>query len=407
MHHFIPPLGSYMLEDTTGQTTMFPLPNADISAAHQFMRLVLRTRQQPMEQDARRRWIRTELGKHEFLVCRYSNMDVPHLRLEPQLRLFLQVYASHRALMRDGSPIESGWELTCSFTEFISQLRHAAHVGGVKKQQADWESTFRKNASRMRSLERACFRASTFVTVVPAHFVLNEWILSPGEVTSHIPPTATASTPRNHRSAGVYDQGHRVGFDDFRLARLRFFAKLKGRTSLNAKLLTYAWRMNFAPVAGYHMHAVFYFAAVPTADSFALWQGLEQLWTSVTQGRGSFSRTAACTADDMFRRGFGLIHETDAAKRQNYRRLTGLRLPPHPHATIVVHGRPATMFKTGELPKRAAAQLGANRGISGKSSISNFVIPEKNQALTENANARWTVVAPLERRASEGGANRE
>ncbi|MDP3139566.1 MAG: hypothetical protein Q8N17_24945, partial [Burkholderiaceae bacterium] len=70
MHHFIPPLGSYMLEDTSGQTTMFSLPNADISAAHQFMRLVLRTRQQPMEQDASRRWFRTALGKHESWICR-------------------------------------------------------------------------------------------------------------------------------------------------------------------------------------------------------------------------------------------------------------------------------------------------------------------------------------------------
>ena len=258
----------------------------------------------------------------------------------------------------------------------------------------------------MRSLERACFRASTFVTVVPAHFVLKEWILRPEEVGSHVPPTRAASTGRNPRSAGGYDQGHRVNFDDMRLARQRFFAKLKGRTSLNAKLLTYAWRMNFAPVAGYHMHVVFYFAAVPTADSFALWQGLEQLWTSVTQGSGSFSRAGPCTPDDMFRRGFGLIHATDAAKRQNYRRLTGVRLAPHPHATIVVHGPPATIFKTGELPKRTPAQLGANRGIIGKSSISNFVIHERNQELTANGNARLTVVSPIGRRASDGGTHR-
>jgi hypothetical protein len=110
----------------------------------------------------------------------------------------------------------------------------------------------------------------------------------------------------------------RVSLEKVKQDRKRFFDKLKARSDLYQNLLGYAWRIDCAREAGFHLHVAFFFNGHDVEKHEHYAHELGMLWVeSVGEDRGYFYN---CNLDkNKFERngkwGLGLV-DYDAKKRE-------------------------------------------------------------------------------------------
>ena len=387
MTHFIPPCNTYVLQDVTGASHIFDRHESQVFDASNFMRLVLRTEMEPFEWQPRsRRHVPTQLGKAlDRLPC-FAEIYSPFWSFEPQLLLLLDEYRKLALRLVDRpAPRKAAHE---EFADFICHLRQSARVTNVRAKQADWESKYKKNASRLEALEEACFLTCPTVLLIHMPFRLKQGILLPNQIEGHMAEVRMASREhlRQFHEAGSLPFNNpptcAVTYAELQADRQAFFANAKGRPKTFRHLLGYAWRMPYAPKAGYHIDAVFMFDGNKAGDPAALRDLIAQFWDDVTDGRGWACAPEFGASPLKPGASYDFINVFDFQKRQQLRRNV---LRPMTRVEHVVAALPvgANVFGTSGLPtrKRRADHHGAT-----EKPISEMILPQWNQGLGPDGN---------------------
>jgi hypothetical protein len=381
----IPPCNAYVLQDLSGQSHIFDRHEPNAYDASDFMRSVLKTQMEPFEWRPRlRRYVPTELGKYLDRLPSFAELYSPHCSFEPQLRLLFEEYRKHSIsnlpTAKRTEELKTPHE---EFADFVQVLREAAHVKRVRAKQADGESKYKKNASRLLSLEEACFRMCPTVLLIHMPLRLRKGVLPPAEVSGHAAEMRAAAT----KHLRLFEEAMPLKFDippkccvayaELQVDRQAFFNNAKGRPSTFHHMIGYAWRTPYAPKAGYHMDAVFMFDGSQVGDPAALRDRIDEYWYEVTEGRGwscsgKFSSNPLAPGAQ-----YDFINAFDSRKRAELERNL---IRPMTHVEHVVAALPAgaNIFGTSGLPTRKAH---ANQQRPRKNRVSEIVLSQWNQGL--------------------------
>jgi hypothetical protein len=389
MNHFIPPLNTYVLRDTTGASFLFGTDDATVAGAHSFMRLVTTTDSKPFKFDKRGRLYDSPLLEPLGRLGAYANLYTPDFLFEPLLNLFFQVYAEHRISQYEQLlPLEilpGGMRVLDVYTDFIETLRKVASEDGVRHRQANWESKYKGNLARLLKLEASCFEKCSRVAVVLMHFYLKKWLLEPQEIDAHharigAPSSTDARYNRQHIPQAPCGA---VAFEEMQAARGRFFVNAKGRPSIFRSLLGRAWRIDFAPQAGYHLHALFLLDGYRAADHVLWGERVGQFWNEVNHYQGRYCNGNIGQSGYDPRSGIGLIDSGNFFRREFLRDKLLRPMAQLERAVVPPPFAGANLFGTSKVPRRKPVQP-ANQGTTENSVISKILIPQSNQQVTES-----------------------
>jgi hypothetical protein len=356
-----------------------------IAGAHRFMQLVLKTRMEPIEFDRRLRPVLTELGKHLKSLSAYTQIYAPNRCFEPQLKLFLEVFRSHQVSKWFGMSLEESTYRMAAI-DFVHDLRSRTRTEGVRRLQADWESKYLKKRRRVMKLERRCFGQCPSVHVVFMHLYLDQWRRRPEELDAHVIAQhkeaflAAQQFSAEEELVWKLTPQAEVTFEEFQLARQRFFANAKGRTSAFKALLAHAWRTPFAPEAGFHMHGVFFFDAAKVEEAHTLVDRIGGFWRDVTDGSGGFLAGGVANK--------GVIDRNDWELRDRLKRDLLVPMTRVEHVTAPVP-RAANVFGSSWLPP---PKIDTDQGSKRKKTISKIVLPERNQQVAPKRSFSSTAV---------------
>lgn len=294
----------------------------------EFMKLVMTTAMTaftPTNANSGRKHL-TALGKLLPRLVDLSDLYAAGYHFHPYLTFLLEVHRSH--------PIRhySDWrhsELTADgrtvgelYDDFISTLRKQAAEVKLRKKAADWDSKFRSNLKRLRTVESAMFDMCARIVAIrldlhhkSSYFTQEELARCIGE-----------QRAQQERDYAAYLQGPaldgtkpptgRVSFETVQHDRQRLFDLMKGKPSLFQHLVAYVWRIEFTPAAGYHLHLALFFDGSEVHKHEWIAQQIGVYWQNVvTHGEGRFHNCNMAWNNKSPLYGIGVIKHDDKVKR--------------------------------------------------------------------------------------------
>jgi hypothetical protein len=299
-----------------------------LALAMEFMRLVINGTSTSFTQP-KTSWARKELtplGNMLPYLKRFSELYSRGHNFHPFLSFFFEEYRKH-PIKDCGDCFHSdvtahGKKVSDIFDNFIATLRTTAMTVKLRKRAADWDGKFRKNLNRLRKQEAQMFRRHVRVLAVRLDLHHKATHFTEEDLFKHV-----ESEARRHeadRAAYVSGAGldfsepviGRVPFETVQRDRERLFANMKGKPSLFKHLVSYVWRIEFTPGAGYHLHVALFFNGSKVQNHEWLAQQIGEYWRDViTEGRGRFHNCNMAWNKDAPNYALGIINYTDHTKR--------------------------------------------------------------------------------------------
>lgn len=317
----------------------------------------------------------SELGKHANMLSGYATLYHPGYSFHPALQLFLEQFRNHKVcmcqVMRDQP------ETIALFDDFVTQLRKVAKEIDLKRKIKNWESKYKKNYKRLIFVEKTVFERFSRVAVIrldleydksrPSFKTANDFMLRRGcEAESRFQGYLNGlsiDTPSPFDGM--------VSFEEVQRDRDRLIANMKGKSTLFEHLITYAWRIECTPLAGYHLHFVLFFDGAHVRQHKHLAQQIGDYWSAeITEGRGRFFNVNRSWKSDHPRCGVGLISWDDAVRRDNLRRKVLAYMAKPEQKVAVMPYRGWNACGTGTLRQKAPSNRGRPRtGTKGASKL--------------------------------------
>lgn len=236
------------------------------------------------------------LGKHCSRLSDYALSFNPEFSYSPLLRHFYQEYERHpirawgdAGMMISGKIGQKEIEL---FDDFVKVLRDVAVKERLKAKVLDWESKWRKNKSRIEKMETELFERHARLVVVRVDFMYHKEVLSEEEVgkmvaaQNHMHSRFRGSDRQQNGSGNLICL---VSFEEVQKDRQKFTEKMRSHPEIFRYLVGYAWRIEYTPRVGYHMHFVLFFDGSKVQRHEYLAEQVGHLWVQeITQGRGYY-----------------------------------------------------------------------------------------------------------------------
>lgn len=263
---------------------------------------------------------------------RFYEAYVLGLVYHPAIQLFFDQYRSHPiselSAEHWGSVVlENGMTLAELFIDFIRTLKSEAKANGIRKKIADHDAKLKKNLKQLRKWERELFRRCSRPVIVRLDLEYMAALLTDEEARAFDRDVAL----RRYDSGAMYlsrdEPIHgwplppmKVGFEEVQRDREKLFDNMRCKPSLFEHLVGYAWRYEYAPETGFHLHVLLAFKGSEVHKHEWLSLEIGKYWCEViTEGRGRFH---SCNADwDKEAKGYGIgaMEWHDELHRENLR----------------------------------------------------------------------------------------
>ena len=263
---------------------------------------------------------------------RFYEVYVRGMVYHPAIQIFLNQYRSHpiSAVPREhwGSTVlENGMTLAELFVDFIRTIKSEAKIHGTRKKIADHDAKLKKNLKQLRKWERELFRRCSRPVIIRLDLEYLAALLTEDEETGFNRDAALMRFDNEALYLSKEDpiQGWplppmKVGFEEVQSDRAKLFDNMRSKPSLFEHLVGYAWRIEYAPDTGFHLHVLLAFKGSEIHKHE--WLSLEicRYWDNeITKGRG---RSHSCNADwDKDAKGYGIgaMEWHDELHRENLR----------------------------------------------------------------------------------------
>lgn len=299
--------------------------------------------------------ILTALGGHVCRFADYAGIYSRQYKYHPAVAFFFEQYAQHRIssfpYLGMNARNADGETYAQVADDFIKVMRKEAVRAGLKKKIHNWQSRAVKNRERLETFLNALFGMCSRLMVVRVDLDYKEATFDAEDIDQFIVAAKVAheADQAAFREWGVHRHQQssasgteavlgavgedvnedfpaprvftgRVALQQVKQDRQRFFAKLKDkeRSELYKPLLGYAWRIDCAREAGFHLHVAFFFNGHDAKSHKYYAHELGMLWLdTVGEDRGYFYN---CNLDeDKFERngqwGIGMVEHDDLIKR--------------------------------------------------------------------------------------------
>jgi len=273
----------------------------------------------------------SDLGGHCDSLEDYFTLYSSQATFHPALTFFFEEW--RKRLVDLNSALEQGTVIAPKgrvegFNEFVAKLRRRAVETGLKKRIHDWESKVKKNWKRIQEFEKQLFERCGRVLVIRLDLHYHAAKFSKEELVEFLSNesrdrVAELSRFETGDETGLVVMEGRVAFDEVHRDRTRLFANMKGKRSLFKALVGYAWRIEWTPLAGYHLHTAFMFnaAEVNPIHHKDLAQRIGRYWKDqVTKGRGYFHSCNNNWDPKHPKYAIGVIEHSDVEKRAQFRK---------------------------------------------------------------------------------------
>ena len=305
-----------------------------IELAMQFMRLVIfgKTTSFVAHFSMRRSEVLSPLGKMFKDLRAFADLYAGGYSFHPLLRFFFEQYRVDRISRLDGLALtglgRADLALYDEFDAFVNKLRRCALAIKLRKQVRNWESKYEKNSVRLKTMQELMFKRYSRVMVIRLDLHHANLRFTPELLAAHerlqfdrrVQDNASYFADKELSPAEEVLPA-RVPFETVQKDRVRLFANMKGKPSLFRHAIAYAWRMEFTPDAGYHLHLVLFFngAATQKHDWYA--QEIGNYWRDViTRGLGNFHNCNRAWSKDSQGYALGRVDQYDISKRKNLER---------------------------------------------------------------------------------------
>jgi hypothetical protein len=222
---------------------------------------------------------------------------LPGWACSPDIRLFLDCYASHPDIRRcacvDPAELVRNDLIEAEvFNDFVVYVRSEAKQRGVKKAMRNW--VYGATAVEKRSIQhylKTMPNASTKLLTVRAEFQYREEALSEADVM--IRPSLTSLPGQFHdrrRERRVPECAARFDPERAMADRDSFVANQFGKDKeLFARLVGYVWKIEQDENGIIHHHVLFIFDGQWVKDEFAALDRMAFRWEAITKGAGYLS----------------------------------------------------------------------------------------------------------------------
>jgi sulfur relay (sulfurtransferase) DsrC/TusE family protein len=242
--------------------------------------------------------------------------------------------------------------------DFRRTYRAEADWDGTRKKLDDWDRRSETNLARLKQYQNALFDAHARIVTIRVDFYYHAASIDPAnehEVIglaeqAHAEDVAAylsgndESTPRNDLA--------RVGIEEVMRDRDRLFENMRGKRSLFEHLVGHVWRIEYALIAGHHLHCTFFFDGSKVQQHEWLAQQICDYWCdAITKGRGYAHNCNRNRYPDY------VLGPTDYYDHDKRARLLK-RLAYLAKEDQLVYAKPTKkckLFGTGRLPKPKSA----------------------------------------------------
>ncbi|MBX9899618.1 MAG: inovirus Gp2 family protein [Burkholderiaceae bacterium] len=255
------------------------------------------------------------------LLRNFADQFSPEYVYSPLITFFFEQYRQHAAYGIQGPLVHSSD--VPIFNDFLKTMRENARKVSLKKKHADWESKAKKNQVSLTKFQDDLFKRYARVMVVRLDLNYHAAIFTPEEVSALLQQREI----QRMRDLQSYHEGDdlstpreivgRVALEEVQKDRERFFANMKGKTSLFRHLVGYVWHIECGREAGYHLHLMLFFDGSKVHKHEHIAQEIGNYWQNeITNGRGYFencNRKKEKYQDDW---ALGEINHFDIFKRE-------------------------------------------------------------------------------------------
>ncbi|WP_082754592.1 YagK/YfjJ domain-containing protein [Burkholderia savannae] len=291
---------SVMLKN--GKRTLLPMSIANLPMIDVIARLMLKGNEPfftVSEKNGNKRV--TSEAKH---AAKFLSMlrQIPYLyssafTFPPHIEKLFEVFRTHpircctclnpRSLAFDG-------QLEAEVAEdFRRTYRAEADWAGTRRKLDDWDRRSETNLARLEQYLNALCNAYARIVTVRVDFYYHAASIEPEKEREVIAQAEQAHAEGVNAYLGGNDQDlpgnglARIGIEEVMRDRDRLFENMRGKSSLFEHKIGHVWRIEYALVGGYHMHAAFFFDGSQIQQHEWLAQQICDYWREViTEGRG-------------------------------------------------------------------------------------------------------------------------
>ncbi|QKO20778.1 inovirus-type Gp2 protein [Rhodoferax sp. BAB1] len=253
----------------------------------------------------------SHIGRSCGRLADFARAQDPTLTYSPLAAFFFEEYAKHAIAYYPG-PLSPGnhSELMIIgklFDDFLSVLRKRAKEVGLKAKTRNWDNKPKRNRDELLRMTDEVFERRAKVLVIRLDFNYHAAKLDEADLEKMLQALSLGgSKPKG-----------RVPFSEVQRDRALFISRMKGKRSLFKDLLAYAWRIECTPVAGFHLHFIFFFDGSKVMKHEWMAQKIGEYWShDITNGRGYYenvNRRRKNLPRHLY--GVGMIDYHDAHKR--------------------------------------------------------------------------------------------
>lgn len=324
----------------------------------------------------------SHIGRSCKRLADFARAQDPTLTYSPLAAFFFEEYSKHPISSYPGSLSPCNFsELTIIgklFDDFLSVMRKRAKEVGLKAKTRNWDNKPKRNRDELLRMTDEVFERRAKVLVVRLDFNYHAAKLDEADLEKTLQAL----------SLGGSELKGRVPFSEVQRDRSIFLSRMKGKRSLFKDLLAYAWRIECTPVAGFHLHFIFFFDGSKVMKHEWMAQKIGDFWShDITNGRGyahNVNRHRRNLPRHLY--GVGMIDHHDTQKRgclvENvlsyfWKTNQSAQLIPYPKANLfgtgsVFRGKPA---RQGRPRSKGNAAMGSPDADAGDCSAvdSSFV----------------------------------
>lgn len=367
----------FTLDGKNGSCYLFEFQLKDLSALIRFMRRVIGSDETfftgKKTQSGHPKV--SHIGRSCGRLADFARAQDPTLTYSPLAAFFFEEYSKHCISSYPGSLSPFNFsELTMIgklFDDFLSVLRKRAKEVGLKAKTRNWDNKPKRNRDELLQMTDEVFERRAKVLVIRLDFNYHAAKLDEADLEKTLQELSLAvSKPKG-----------RVPFSEVQRDRSLFLSRMKGKRSLFKDLLAYAWRIECTPVAGFHLHFVFFFDGSKVMKHEWMAQKIGEYWSNdITNGRGYYqnvNRHRKNLPRHLY--GVGMIDHHDTQKRgclvENvlsyfWKTNQSAQLIPYPKANLfgtgsLFRGKPA---RQGRPRSKGNAVMGSPDADTGDSS---------------------------------------
>lgn len=288
---------SYTIETIGDKKFIFSTHLDSIELAMSFMEKIVSGDEKFFEEKLSRsgKPVVSATGQHFPRLDLYADLYSADYTYNPLLRHFFEVYRihpiRHLSIRRTNRLPEADIAL-CN--DFLATMRAKAVEKKLKKQVADWESKPKKNAKTLIALESKMFGICSRLVLVRMDLYHKRKVFSSERLDAAYKREQAQKVDDEREFSNGGEISVRRPLEDVEsIADLKRHLKrltenVKCKPTLFRHLVGYAWCIEYAKMAGHHVHLVLFFDG-QHVEKHSLASAIGQYWIdTITRGEGHF-----------------------------------------------------------------------------------------------------------------------